>query len=181
MKNNKIPEEYLEEFKSWILEPHEKEFQAYTPYGANIIIKLFYYDADKQEEIEDEGKKSKVKIILPDEMKNLNSKLFPIAKVMKVSKGCSNQYLELKPSNIVTISDYLAESDLNDDWVDYQSKILSQPGLKDSLKQPPMYKGNIAAWNRYAFRPNKLKELTREDLFTFCVPEGFIISEYSNK
>lgn len=165
-----------EDFKGWVKEPVQKEFKNFKPFGPKILIRLYYYKPNY--------KSSKVKIykdLTSEELaqEELDSRLLPIGKVLALGNGVSKEYEELKPGDLVYVSDMMTGSKVNKEWVEYQALALEKPGIKEKLEEPPMFIGYISQWKDYVFMKDKTgASPSMDDAYTFLLPERYILGKH---
>lgn len=127
-----------------------------------VIIKLFYVSKVNE---------TKVSLILTDDVKRdvSNYKVFPIGLIL--NKGNSDKF---NVGDLVTIPLNMTKTILSKEYVDYRSKVASQPSLAHELPAPPMYIGKLNEWVQYMYQEDPFIETTIDDQHTFCLPDRFI-------
>jgi hypothetical protein len=163
------------------LESKFKEFAADNSYlsnydqyeliGSRILLRLFFYKKGTNSGLlGPDGK--------PIEELDFNIKLIPVGKVIKLGTGVTDGYNHLKPGDIVHIADDISSVSLNPAWVEWMEHRDERPKIKTPQPQP--FVGNISNWKQYMFVADKFAgEYTTEDLFTFAIPQNFIIGKMS--
>jgi len=172
-------EKIAADFHHWRNLPVPEDFSKYEILGDKILVRLYYYDADRSE------KRNTPLYVGFDSEKTLQSEresqLFPIGKVMAVGNGVNDPWDKLKPGDLVTVMDHIAASELNKEWVDFQALTLEKPGLKDKMAPPEAFRGVVANWKGDVFVGNKFKEkLEAEDAFTFLLNQRYILTKYND-
>lgn len=166
-----------DDFLKWVKEKTHLKFGMYKPMGQQIIIRLYFFDASKYS-------KDRVKLYIDmdsDEtaQDELQSQVFGIAKVLAVGEGVDGTYSKLKPGDLVTVQDDITTSQINKEWEEYHALLLEKPGMRDRIKEPPMYVGKLQKWSHMVFLQDKLcMAPTKEDAHTFIVDQRTILAKY---
>lgn len=171
-------EKIAADFHHWKNLPVPEEFGKYELLGDRILIRLYYYDAQRSEKrntplyLDWNSEKT-----LQDEQE---SQLFSIAKVLAVGNTVQEPWNTLKSGDLVTVMDHISASELSKEWVDYQALLLEKPGLKDKMEPPQPYKGIVSNWKGDVFVGDKFKQqLDVEDAFTFLINQRYILTKYN--
>jgi len=163
------------DFKKWLKEDHIKEYENYEILTDRVLIKLYFFNASKYEK-----KETKLYVDMTSDKsikEKVGSELFPVGKVLAVGKKSDT---DLKPGDLITVSDIMADSKLNPEWVDYRAGIKEKPSLKHEIAQPPKYIGYIRQWKDYVFLKDKINpNMDQEDAYTFLLPERYILTKYN--
>ena len=152
-------EHYMDELVNFL---NYKENNSEIVIDSYIMIKLFYISKVNE---------TKTSIILTTEMKRdfSNYKVFPIGIV--INKGKSTVF---ENGDLVSIPLNMTKTILSKDYVEYRSKLASQPSLSKEIPAPPMYIGRLNEWVSYMYQEDPFIETTIEDQHTFCLPDRFI-------
>ena len=150
---------YMEEFIKFLnFTPNDSEIVI----DSYIIIKLFYVSKVSEQ---------KTSIILTESVKRdvSNYKVFPIGIV--INKGTSDKF---NVGDLVTIPLNMTKTILSKEYVEYRSRLASQPSLAQEIPAPPMYIGKLNEWVSYMYQEDPFIETTIDDQHTFCLPDRFI-------
>lgn len=150
---------YMEEFIKFLnFKPNTSDIVV----DSYIMVKLFYVSSINEQ---------KISLILTDNVKRdvSNYKVFPIGIV--INKGNSDKF---NIGDLITIPLNMTKTILSKEYVDYRSKVASQPSLAQEIPAPPMYIGKLNEWVSYMYQEDPFIETTIEDQHTFCLPDRFI-------
>lgn len=150
---------YMEEFIKFL---NFKSNTSDIVVDSYIMVKLFYVSSINEQ---------KISLILTDNVKRdvSNYKVFPIGIV--INKGNSDKF---NIGDLITIPLNMTKTILSKEYVDYRSKVASQPSLAQEIPAPPMYIGKLNEWVSYMYQEDPFIETTIEDQHTFCLPDRFI-------
>lgn len=150
-----------------------KDYEAFTPVGNMVFIRLFYYRKEAPKGlILDTGKR--------DFTDELLLRVTPYAKVLKdyrVGDTC------LCAGDIVTVADDVARVQTNPAFKEHMEMMKERPAPMES-EIPPMYIGALAhpAWQQFLFIKDKLEpSMSEEDAHTFLVPVQYIKTVVNQK
>lgn len=150
---------YADEFSKFL---NFKENKSHIVIDNYIMVKLFYTSKIIE--------KSTSLILTEDYKRDIsNYKVFPIAVV--INKGSSDKF---NIGDLVTIPLNMTKTILSKEYIDYRSKLASQPSLAHEFPAPPMYIGRLNEWVSYMYQEDPFIETTIEDQHTFCLPDRFI-------
>jgi len=101
-------------------------------------------------------------------------RIIPVAKVIKVNIVDNSPFPDLKPGDIITVSDSMATSKINPEWHMYQEMLKERPApTVDEV--PPKYINRFSEWNKYLYITDKIKASpTNSDALTFIIPQVLI-------
>jgi len=144
-------------------------YDKYEIIGSKVLLRMFIYKPEvKSGLLGLDGK--------PIEEDESKLRMFALAKVIKLGTGVTDGYNHLKPGDIVHLPDDITNVGINPAWIEWMEHRDERPKIKTPQPQP--FVGNIANWKQYTFVDNKLDvEKTVEDLFTFALPQNFIIGK----
>lgn len=157
-------------FKEFVADDsYLKDYDAYEIVGSKILLRLFFYTQEKKSGLVGlDGK--------PIEEQDFKIKLYPIGKIIKLGTNVTEGYNHLKAGDMVHVADELTNVSLNPAWIEWMEHRDERPKIK--TQQPAMFIGNITQWKQYILVADKFKEDNNPaDMFTFAVPQTFIIGK----
>lgn len=168
------------DFLEWKKDPFHKMYEHVKPLGANILIRLYYFDASKYDN-------DNFKLYLDMEsnkkvVAEIESGFYPIAKILAVG-SLGADYNHLKPGDLIYVDDFYTDSRVNPEWIQFQAMLKEKPSMEKEYEEkgipiPKLYVGNIAQWEQYRFQLDKFNPPTEVDNYTFILQERYIKAEH---
>jgi hypothetical protein len=182
-KLTKITEEALEQLEAFKNKPIHDTLPSMV-YGDNIVLEFFQYKAPPKkgssilvpgvnasyEDYDSYDLKSKV----------IDSKLFPIARVLIVGSGVTDsEKVKLKPGDLVRIDHDLIALNKNPAYDEFVAKSKERPDPTVGQQVPPQYIMKLHTrmfdFARFPIDPFYAYE---EDILVFRLPSTYVISSY---
>ena len=155
-----------------------KDYNNYEFFHPEILLRLFVYSPPIE--------KLKSNIIGLEAGSSLSQQrqtLFtPIAKVIRVSPECTGSYKNLKPGDLVTVTDDIADMQENPRWREFEELKKERPAPE--LPNVPRFVPKLTQWKNRLFVKDKLygtMSVDAGDGVTFLLPQTYIISKYDHK
>lgn len=159
-------------------ESYFKDYSMYEFLHPQVLLRLFIY-APPIEVL-------KTNIIGIEEGSSLSQQrqtvFTPIAKVIKVSKECTGVYATLKPGDLITVTDDIADMQENPRWREFEELKKERPAPE--IPNVPRFVPKLAQWKNHLFIKDKLygtMDVSTGDGVTFLLPQTYVVSKYDHK
>ena len=185
-----VDQKIIDHFLEWKNDDSRvKEASKHKVLSNKVILEFYYYYEPLQSEniIIPKGKEQildhlgrPVNVEYEKEAQSSASRLFPIAKVLQVGSLTPN-FEEVKPGDLVTISDNFTTNRTNPDWNSWRELKQRDPEAARDIPEPPRMVGAITQMKNSIYILNKFKSKgDHRDAYTFLVPESTMLSKYEN-
>lgn len=163
-----------------------EDYANYETFGPEILIRIHAYNPPKEDIKTDSGLiigagTELIGVDKRSEPMGLSTVFTSIAKVIWVGTECTGKYKDLKPGDLVTVTDDINELHENPQWIIIEDLKKERPAI-ENLPEVPRMLPKIAQWSNRIFTKDKILgmvELGYEDAATFLVPQTFIKTKYT--
>lgn len=166
----------LKDFKKWVKTDHKSEYDAYTPVGGLILIRLYLYEPP-QSNIET----PKLFTGFDDDgsgYDRLKSQMYPFIKVLKIGDNMPENFKNLAEGDIYTIPDEMCGVQENESWREWQFMKREKPSIDEDWPMPPRYIPTLGTWGKFLFKGDKfLPGDLSKDGYTFMIPPSLLRSK----
>jgi hypothetical protein len=162
-----------EKFAGFIVDnSYLQDYRQYEIIGSKILLRMFVFVPKPTGLLDADGKDLSAKLKLS---------IFPFAKVIKLGTGVTADYTHLQPGDIVHMSDDITKVQLNPEWIAWKQMQDQRPKPQVMADQEPQpFVGNIARLKDYVFIADKFNnEPTTEDMFTYALPQNFVLGKWN--
>lgn len=162
-----------EQFAKFIVDDsYLEKYSSYEIIGAKILLRMFHVVPKKSGIIGADGK---------DLAEQVKLEIFPFAKVIKLGTSVSPDYQDLKPGDIVHLSDDLTKVQINPEWIAWKQMQDQRPKPEVmAMSEPQPFVGNITRLREYVFLADKFnKEPEVADMFTYAAPQNFVLGRWN--
>ena len=157
----------LKDFRKWAKSDHPSGYEAYTPVGPLVLIRLYLYKPEKKDtpvvltSFDDDG----------SGRDNLDASAFPYAMILRVGTNMPEDWKDLEPHDICIIPEDILGVEDNPKWMEYEMILREKPSIVDTVPRPPRMIPKIAGWQRYIFSKDKFSPPDYDiDAYTFLIP-----------